>query len=636
MKGILESVSISSTNRLLAFALTAGILVNSFYFLYLSNTVFSGISSKVADSHETSLTPLFSDLISPENYREFVRPIDLDNSSAIFNSIYNALKQKNSDVHAVGVSFFPAVIPKGTLLYHAGMRTIPDSFEWVAFDPEFSLSFGSGRKARGRKGLEQRRRFRQKVYPDKSRKNNGTKQWAKRPFPENLSYMTFQTTRDLTRVVYLDGASATKDDSGELDTQKLWSNVASKQLGLPTDDFKDPLYERLYAERICEWGKPLGLEGFIRVELGFEMVVCDFYNGLNLIGNISLQSVDGYLGLPAPVPITKKDGWPVNDMDELLEAKLTPEQRIILDQEDKYENYSSKMSAGVIYDHSRISESHDNIEQRVQLDYRYMVTGINRTFLNPNPNNRRLAEGNELTSIHEEIVEQLRYALESGFNSAQSTNWQNLATNIVDKFSPMLLTVDIILNGQNTFSFREKAMNATLYFANFVRRFDDIASHLDIQHQKDFAVYQYTSPSTTLLTDSDYLIWSSFVNVVSEIVDTIYEVNDLLLPLVRSSLTIDHNMNSNEKNIQKAGELVKDLIKQLNWVSFAYQCPETCGVDEFCYTPFWGPSPFGWNTAKSKDSPHFGLTWDSEIDRYLVNEKLQCVGLDTIIQYGMK
>ncbi|CAI6709865.1 AEL_HP2_G0050310.mRNA.1.CDS.1 [Saccharomyces cerevisiae] len=37
--------------------------------------------------------------------------------------------------------YFPAVIPKGTLMYHAGSK-VPTTFEWLAMDHEFSYSFG--------------------------------------------------------------------------------------------------------------------------------------------------------------------------------------------------------------------------------------------------------------------------------------------------------------------------------------------------------------------------------------------------------------------------------------------------------------------------------------------------------------
>ena len=55
--------------------------------------------------------------------------------------------------------------------------------------------------------------------------------------------------------------------------------------------------------------------------------------------------------------------------------------------------------------------------------------------------------------------------------------------------------------------------------------------------EKDFAVYQYVSPYQALKTDADFLIWSSAVSVVGEIVDVIYKVNDLLIPEVYSFMT---------------------------------------------------------------------------------------------------
>ena len=65
-----------------------------------------------------------------------------------------------------------------------------------------------------------------------------------------------QAKRDL-RLVYFDGSSAAKIKDGPLDSQDviLW--------GRPRPDKYRSERERI--KGLCDWGKPLGLDGFVRM-----------------------------------------------------------------------------------------------------------------------------------------------------------------------------------------------------------------------------------------------------------------------------------------------------------------------------------------------------------------------------------
>jgi hypothetical protein len=70
--------------------------------------------------------------------------------------------------------------------------------------------------------------------------------------------ITAQAKRDL-RLVYFDGLSAAKMKDGPLDSQDViaW--------GRPQPDKYFSERERI--ESLCDWGRPLGLDGFIRMEV---------------------------------------------------------------------------------------------------------------------------------------------------------------------------------------------------------------------------------------------------------------------------------------------------------------------------------------------------------------------------------
>ncbi|CAI6569037.1 ADM_HP2_G0039990.mRNA.1.CDS.1 [Saccharomyces cerevisiae] len=62
----------------------------------------------------------------------------------------------------------------------------------------------------------------------------------------------------------------------------MLSNVIKEKLNLTDDGANEGMAERLYAARICKWGKPFGLDGIIRVEVGASSVLCNFRDNVEL------------------------------------------------------------------------------------------------------------------------------------------------------------------------------------------------------------------------------------------------------------------------------------------------------------------------------------------------------------------
>jgi hypothetical protein len=69
--------------------------------------------------------------------------------------------------------------------------------------------------------------------------------------------ISVQTKRDL-RLLYFDGSSAAKMKDGPMDSQDI---IAWRQLQ-PDKYFSER--ERIRA--LCDWGRPYGLDGFVRME----------------------------------------------------------------------------------------------------------------------------------------------------------------------------------------------------------------------------------------------------------------------------------------------------------------------------------------------------------------------------------
>ena len=115
-------------------------------------------------------------------------------------------------------------MPIGTLLYHGTYKQeVPTEPEWTAMDPELSFLFC-------------------------------------RSDPTNSSasgywHLTLVATRPL-KVLYFDGSSAAKMQSGSLDSQDIviWGEVRPDRT----------LDERKRINELCDWGREFELDGFMR------------------------------------------------------------------------------------------------------------------------------------------------------------------------------------------------------------------------------------------------------------------------------------------------------------------------------------------------------------------------------------
>ncbi|KZV61661.1 hypothetical protein PENSPDRAFT_643128 [Peniophora sp. CONT] len=160
----------------------------------------------------------------------------------IFNSVSSLLQHWPNTVVRPGHSIAPCIVPLGTTLYHGqsgpAVPTFPD---WLAFDSEHGLNYAYWR---------------------------------------NGHLFTFSTTREL-RLLYFDGSSGAKCDDGCNDTQELL--MFGDVRGRNSDEkwpWKD---EEERIQILCAWARRHGLDGFVRMEIHFEIMQCNFTDGLKLI-----------------------------------------------------------------------------------------------------------------------------------------------------------------------------------------------------------------------------------------------------------------------------------------------------------------------------------------------------------------
>ncbi|KAF7975606.1 hypothetical protein HWV62_9183 [Athelia sp. TMB] len=187
------------------------------------------------------------------------------NSTApfIFNALSSLLSLWPNTYHHNGHTIVPGTLAAHTPLYHARKDTAPPSSpEWFAFDAEMSHTI-----------------------------------MVLRGGPTFLS--TYRTTQE-SRVLYFDGMSAAWGSTGWLDTQEVLLSGAStvNTLGVEKEEIRwmDD-YGR--AQRLCEWAASRDVDGFVRMNAGFEVLWCDFTSPtLQLVSQLNITVP----GTPAPRP----------------------------------------------------------------------------------------------------------------------------------------------------------------------------------------------------------------------------------------------------------------------------------------------------------------------------------------------
>ncbi|KAF7196630.1 hypothetical protein HII31_02000 [Pseudocercospora fuligena] len=270
----------------------------------------------------------------------------LENANYVFNAIHSSMRQWDSSLSPGhnGMSFFMATVPKGQQLYHGtnSAERINET-EWLAFEPEHALQFARSRRGPppGRGGppghddegwhppqkvddeypswhheppkhdlkarhipddrplthtAAQRARADAKAYQEPLHDHEST------PEEDPSGYLhTYRAKHDL-RLLYIDGQSAAKSDLGTLDSQDIVllhespppkedkpKHARAKIFGPPKGEKKrgpgGPMNESYRAVKLCEmaqnqWqGK---VDGFLRMELGFEIILCSFEDDLEV------------------------------------------------------------------------------------------------------------------------------------------------------------------------------------------------------------------------------------------------------------------------------------------------------------------------------------------------------------------
>ncbi|KAG9019154.1 hypothetical protein FRB90_005991 [Tulasnella sp. 427] len=100
-----------------------------------------------------------------------------------------------------------------------------------------------------------------------------------------MNVYTFVVGTEPLKVLYLDGSSAANMPSGPIDTQEILWHGEIRDGGW--HDERNEIVE------LCAWGKKYDIHGFVRMEFDFEIMLCDFTQGVSLVSGLTLLPTKG-------------------------------------------------------------------------------------------------------------------------------------------------------------------------------------------------------------------------------------------------------------------------------------------------------------------------------------------------------
>lgn len=503
----------------------------------------------------------------------------------IFNAVNNAMRQWGSSLHHNGMSFYLATVPEGVIFHHGNdNETSPEGPEWLAYEIEHAEGFARGRRGppgRGPPGggppppgddhgpppddeeklpsgkPKVQSQFDLVIMREEGRKQHTMVHEPSAESPGATDDMegkggwlhSYRTTRSL-RYLYVDGMSGGKTSMGTLDTQDYLlrgDKTTSYTMEKPPHMGKragGPMDERRRAFELCEMCYYWDLSGVIRMEAGFEIIHCDFKDGLEQIA-----------ALQRPDP---KDG-----------------------------EHGRGGSVGNFEFIRALSERYDGIgSSRTAIDFSSMVSAffypVNLTNPDPKrPDLPRLANTTdaELAAIKADL-NRVIYERHDSYN--RTIVWQDVTDLIVARYADRLKYMT------------EKVSSASQLLDEINHL---VTAHIDYSGKDVDRIPSAIIRCTDLYlhgispqTEADQFIHAAIKSVTSEICTKLFEARGILV----DGSTDGHGLEPLAPS--DALNTVRSLVEYLGWARFK-RCSQ-CDVDEVCMIPMW---PFG--TKEDYESP---------------------------------
>lgn len=449
------------------------------------------------------------------------------------------------------MSFFLASVPAGTQFYH-GTRSAwrVNGTEWLAFEPEHALNFAragppGGRPPRG-------------PPPDGFPDGPPAFPWGfpgedgpppppfdMPPPPQDFfsedsneedkyGYLhTYTAAKDL-RLLYIDGLSAGKTDMGTLDSGDrifLRDSLDSTFFAEDPDKKKKgpggPPGEMQRAIKGCDIAKNdwnNRIDGILRAEAGFEIILCDFERDLDLVRISAVHREE----MPIDQPSRGGGGGGFGTNSYF------------------YRSIASRFG-GIGGDRVRVN--YDDFVTAYTYEELDLFEQTGETGM-PRLNQ---FESEELEPVRADLT-RLVMELDAAATAKASFDWQGVVDMIVTKYSNILA----YLASQEVDSLQGLQSNVTSIYLAFI---DDRERDADVESARCASQFIPSSANSSSLAGQ-----------------VVYDISYTICSTLRTVL--------DDTDYETAKARVLGLVEYLAWTTWK-ECKVKCGYNEACYIPIW-------------------------------------------------
>ncbi|KAI0060147.1 hypothetical protein BV25DRAFT_986639 [Artomyces pyxidatus] len=477
-------------------------------------------------------------------------PPDPDSAdNALFSAVSSLLQRWPNTLYKNGHVIVPATIPIGTPLHHGRItEEVPTVPEWAGFDFEHAYLYC-------RRGP--------------------------------CYVVSLITTRDL-RLAYFDGSSSIKWGNGTLDTQDVltWGKPLA---GRCAD-------ESQRIEELCAWGKAFGIDGFLRMSYNFEVMLCDFSAGLEVI------SVQNYL--PKSVPDGEYED--VHEFGDLSQSNARAQTRkqscpplpgpsSIGPQPGPPEGWRGSLPEGFTFDFQPLVtgswRNRSPGETRVHADYSGLVTFYDMALTSliaprrgvPRQNHRLLGiSANDSARVHAELVEVFGRR-----TSGSGADWGSVTGVIMERYAGRLDTLRYTLEPAASPNATRQAALVRFQLLTMLVPYMTTDSVPTNVSWTSSIVERCSTPSTSYLPAALLQLTPQERRIHGSVQGTLHEICRKLTLMWADAFDIE--AASEERAVTALENWrahVKELMDWLGW-SVWVDCNPACNPDAMCYLSSW-------------------------------------------------
>ncbi|KAG1865227.1 hypothetical protein C8R48DRAFT_188660 [Suillus tomentosus] len=468
----------------------------------------------------------------------------------VFETANSLLQNWANTRHRIGHTIVPGTIPVGTVLYHGALTSphLPTALDWVAVEPEHSTFFCRG--------------------------TIGTGCWL----------LTLTVTRPM-KVLYFDGNSAAKLPEGTIDTQDLvaWSEMKPERVWNEEQRIKD----------LCKWGEKYGVNGFVRMEMNFEIMICNFTSHMEVVSLLKLEStrISAHPLDPPEDPDTTRHVLELMHSASWRE-NYPGETRIMLD-------YSGLVS---FYDTALVPSL---VPRRVGLDrWDHRVAGISSEDI-------------------ERVQDRLAQALTRPLSTTSGIDWKTVLRVVVDRYASRLEFIQHLLNltlddgsiFDHARQIQRQLRNVLLPYTVLTALPPSTSVTANATNSWATPVFRECAVSHTAsiasrgttLTPSERLLLQAVRETTHEICRVVTKMWASGMNLGVDAFYPPERRPEVDHIDTLMGEWKEDVTQLISWLDWSVwvKCRPACGFEEMCYLPTW---PFGF--VRTPGAPLQGQ-WDS-------------------------